>query len=134
MNREAHMAKAARIEATLAKLQPQDYEIRIDGAMLAANHYANMALHILGICPEKWDMIHSEYLTVIDYTRFRILAGDLLAALDGIEELRAPFVRGGADGGEQAGEEAMRLLAKARTAALAVKPTGIPIVNYTPHA
>jgi hypothetical protein len=134
MNREAHISKARRIERTLAKLRPEDYEISIEGAMLAANHYANLALHVFGIRAEEEDIIHSEYLAVIDHIRFQLLAPDLLEALEEIEELRAPYVRGGAPGGEEAAEQARGLLARTRTAALALEPPEIPILAYAPKA
>lgn len=131
MTPEAHMAKAARIERSLARLLPRDYEIRIDGAMLAANHYVNLGLHVLGLRGEKDDIVHTEYLAAIDLVRFRVLAPELLEALEGIEKLRAPFVRGGAPGGEAAGERALALLARARGVALALKPHGFAIADYT---
>lgn len=132
MKPEAHRAKAERIERILAKLQPGDYEMRIDGAMLAANHYANMTLHVLGLVPENRDMIHTEFLQVIDLKRFEVAAKTLLEALEEIEALRAPYVRGGAPDGAAAGEKALRCLAIVRREALAARPIGFPIVNYVP--
>ena len=132
MKPEAHLDKARRIERTLERLRPSDYEIRIDGAMLAANHYANLALHALGLVPVDRDMIHTEFLRVIDLVRFEVAAKPLLEALEGIEELRAPYVRGGAPNGEAAGERALHLLDIVRREALAARPIGYPIVNYVP--
>lgn len=131
MTPDAHKQKANRIERSLERLLPRDYEIRIDGAMLAANHYVNMGLHVLGLRVEKSDIVHTEYLPAIDLTRFRVLAPDLLGALEGIERLRAPYVRGAAPGGEAAGERALALLAQARSAALTLKPHGFMIADYT---
>lgn len=130
MTPQAHVAKAARIERSLARLGPRDYEIRIDGAMLAANHYVNLALHVLGLRGETEDIVHTEYLAAIDLTRLRVLAPQVLEALEGIERLRAPFVRGGAPGGEAAGARALALLAQARKAALKVQPPAFAIADY----
>jgi hypothetical protein len=127
-----HRAKAERLERTLAKLRPSDYEMRIDGAMLAANHYVNLALHVLGILPEERDIIHTEFLDVIDYRRFEVAAHELVAALEAIEDLRAPFVRGAAPGGVEAGERALQSLARVRQEALKVRPIGFPLPKYTP--
>jgi hypothetical protein len=131
---QLHRAKAERIERSLGKLEPRDYEIRIDGAMLAASHYANLALHRLGLVAEDSDMIHTEFLRVIDYRRFEAAAKPLLVALEAIEDLRAPFVRGAAPGGEAAGQRAIELLAVVRREALAAQPIGFPIVDYRPEA
>jgi len=125
-------AKAERIERTLAKLAPRDYEMRVEGAMLAANHYANMALHILGLAPEERDIIHTEFMLVMDYRRFAAAAEKLLEALEGIEELRAPFVRGAVPDGVAAGVRALELLGVVRGEAARIRPLGFPIVNYVP--
>jgi hypothetical protein len=74
MSPEAHLKKAERIERSLGRLTERDYEMRIDGAMLAATHYANMALHVLGLSVSERDIIHTEFLQVIDYKRFRVAA------------------------------------------------------------
>ena len=130
---DAHRRKAERIERTLAKLELTDYEMRIDGAVLAASHYANLALHRLGIVPETHDIIHTEFLEVIDYRRLEVAAGVLVEALEAIEELRAPFVRGAASGGAEAGERALALLARVREAAMKVEPIAVALPKYTPR-
>ena len=132
MNPETHRQKAERIERSLAKLRPSDYEMLIDGAMLAASHYANLALHRLGIVPERRDIIHTEFLEVIDYRRFEVAAGPLVEALEAIEELRAPFVRGSAAGGAEAGERALALLVRVREIAIGVEPIGFALPKYVP--
>jgi hypothetical protein len=129
---EAHQRKAERIERTLRRLSSSDYEMRVDGAMLAATHYTNMALHILGLTPHDRDIIHTEFLQVIDYKRFRVAAPLLLEALEGIESLRAPYVRGAAPDGPIAGDKAVKLLDIARNEAKRVRPLSFPIVNYIP--
>lgn len=130
---DAHRQKAERIERTLAKLESADYEMRIDGAVLAASHYANLALHRLGIMPETQDIVHTEFLEVIDYRRLEVAAGALVEALEAIEELRAPFVRGAAPRGVEAGERAVALLARVREAALKTEPIAVALSKYTPR-
>jgi hypothetical protein len=132
MQPEAHAAKARKIENLVALLRPSDYEMRIDGCMLAANHYGNLVLHVLGIRAPEDDIIHSEFLLAMDLTRLRVMAPEVLESLEGIEDLRAPYVRGGAPGGEEAGGKAIELLARCRKAALSVKPSGMQIVSYMP--
>jgi hypothetical protein len=132
MTPEAHRRKAERIERTLAKLRPGDYEMRIDGAVLAASHYVNLALHRLGILPETRDIIHTEYLEVIDYRRLAVVAEPLVEAIEAIEELRAPFVRGSAPGGIEAGERALELLVSVRETAVALEPIGFALPKYVP--
>ena len=132
MSPETHVKKAERIERSLRRLTGRDYEIQIDGAMLAATHYANMALHILGLTQPGRDMIHTEFLQVIGYKRLRVAAPALLEALEGIEALRAPYVRGAHPGGSAAGAEALRLLDLVRSEAKRVAPIPYPIVNYVP--
>ena len=133
MTPAAHRAKAERIRRTLAKLRPTDYEMRIDGAMLAANHYVNMALHVLGIRPDERDVIHTEFLDVVDYRRFEVAAGRVVEAIEAIEELRAPFVRGAAPDGVAAGERALEQLARVEAEALKLRPIGFPLLKYTPE-
>jgi hypothetical protein len=132
MSPEAHIKKAERIERSLRRLTGRDHEMQIDGAMLAATHYANMALHILGLTQPKRDMIHTEFLQVIDYKRLRVAASALLEAVEGIEALRAPYVRGAHPGGSAAGAKALRLLEVVRSEAKRVAPIPYPIVNYVP--
>jgi hypothetical protein len=132
MSPEAHLKKAERIERSLGRLTERDYEMRIDGAMLAATHYANMALHVLGLSVSERDIIHTEFLQVIDYKRFRVAARALLEALEDIEALRAPYVRGAHADGPAAGARALQLLKVVRSEAKRVAPIPFPIVNYVP--
>jgi hypothetical protein len=132
MTPEAHRRKAERIERSLARLSGSDYEMRVEGAMLAATHYTNMALHTLGLTPRDRDIIHTEFLQVIDYRRLRVAAPRLLEALEGLESLRAPYVRGAAPDGPIAGEKALQLLDIARYEVQRVRPLGFRIVNYIP--
>ena len=132
MSPEAHLKKAERIERSLGRLTERDYEMRIDGAMLAATHYANMALHVLGLSVSERDIIHTEFLQVIDYKRFRVAARALLEALEDIEALRAPYVRGAHADGPAAGARALQLLKVVRSEAKRVAPIPFSIVNYVP--
>lgn len=132
MRPESHIEKAERIERSLQHCSALDYEMRIEGAMLAATHYANLALHRLGITPETWDVVHSDFLSIMDHVRFRLLEGELVTALEEIELLRPPWVRGDALDGEAAGERAAQLLDVVRRAALAARPGRMPIIQYRP--
>jgi hypothetical protein len=104
----------------------------IEGAMLAANHYTNAALHVLGIRREDSDIIHTDYMTVAQYRRLEILAGGLLAGLESIEDLRAPFVRGSASGGAAAARKARKSLDAVIAAFGCLKPTDLPMADYLP--
>ena len=59
MNVEAHRAKAESIERSLARCTTADYEIVIEGCMLAGTHWFNMALHRTGLLPEDQDAMHA---------------------------------------------------------------------------
>lgn len=122
MSPEAHRRKAERIERSLAKCARKDYEAVIEAAMLAGSHWFNMALHVFGLTAEDDDVVHTYFLTGNQSQRYGILAGDMLAALDAIEQLRPLYVRGNAPGGEAAGRRAFELLARIRESARAAKP------------
>jgi hypothetical protein len=132
MSPELHLKKAERIERSLRRLTELDYEMQIDGAMLAATHYANIALHVLGLTAFERDIVHTEFLQVIDYKRLRVAAPALLDALEELEGLRAPYVRGAHREGAAAGARAVRLLEVVRSEANRVQPIPYPIVNYVP--
>jgi hypothetical protein len=91
-----------------------------------------MALHVLGLSVSERDIIHTEFLQVIDYKRFRVAARALLEALEDIEALRAPYVRGAQADGPAAGARALQLLKVVRSEAKRVAPIPFPIVNYVP--
>lgn len=94
MNIQDHTAKAARIERTIAKLDPErDAECIIEASMLAATHCINAALHRMGYTDPTGDIVHS-HTSVIP----RDLGSPMnvaLAALSTIEGLRPLYVRGG---------------------------------------
>lgn len=129
---EEHRKKAERIERSLRRLESTDFEIKIDGAMLAATHYTNLALHILGLTRPERDIIHTEFLQVIEYRRFVVAAPLLVNTLEEIEALRPPYVRGDAPNGPQAGEQALTLLNIVRRETTGLRPLGFPIVDYIP--
>lgn len=94
MNIQDHLAKAGRIERTIAKLDPErDAECIIEASMLAATHRINAALHRMGYTDLRGDILHS-HTSVLP----RDLGGPMnaaLAALSTIEGLRPLYVRGG---------------------------------------
>ncbi len=132
MTPKSHQAKAERIMRSLDKLAADDYEARIEGAMLATTHWVNLTLHVTGIRSEDDDMIHTDYLTGAELARLEIVGGDLLQAMTAIEEFRAPHVRGAAANGPAAGEKALRSVEMARREALAAKAPALPFVTYLP--
>ena len=118
MNIEAHRSKAESIERSLSRCTVADYETVVEGCMLAGTHWFNIALHRTGLLPDDQDAMHAEFLTVAQRRKVAIGLPAALAALDVIEWLRAPYVRGDLEGGEQAAERALASLAALRHAAL----------------
>ena len=119
MTPQEHRAKAEKIERSLAKCGPSDYEMRIEAAMLAGTHWLNLALHRLGATAPHADVMHTYLLTVNELRRLRVADAELLDALTEIEDIRPPYVRGNHPGGEQAAERALVLLGALRGKALA---------------
>lgn len=118
MNADAHRTRAQRIEHSAAQCGPGDWEMRIEAAMLAGTHWANYALHRVGVTPDDEDIVHTSMLVVNMLRKYAIVEGELLAALGEIEELRPLYVRGDVAGGDAAGDRAMALLATIRRLAL----------------
>lgn len=110
MTPEHHRDKARRIEATLAKLTDEDWEIRIEAAMLAGTHWLNLALHRAGVSEHSEDMVHASMCMVSVLRKYRLAEPALIEALEEIEELRPLYVRGDMDGAVQAGHRALALL------------------------
>lgn len=110
MEIEEHVQKAQRISSSIAKCDASDYEARIEGAMLAATHWLNAALHAKGIRTAFQDAMHGTKLTVEEHKRCETLLGPLIEALEVIEELRSPYVRGAEADGIGAGNLAMEKL------------------------
>ena len=121
MNAKGHRHKAERIARTLAKCRPSDYEIVIDGAMLAISHWINFAFHSLQLTAADNDVMHAYFVTGFDRQYFGLAAGpEFLDALEEIDNARPLYVRGNIDGGEKAAERALDLHETVRRKALAV--------------
>ncbi|AQV96750.1 hypothetical protein BJN34_23080 [Cupriavidus necator] len=118
MDIEQHMAMARSIEASVRKCTKADYEMTIEGAMLAGTHWLNALLHTLGATSPQADVFHTYLLSVNEFRRLAVAAEKPLHALAAIEDTRAPFVRGNHPGGEAAAERALELLSLIRAAAL----------------
>lgn len=123
MNFRKHKEKALRIERSLNKCGADDYEIRIEGAMLAATHWVNLAYHLKHATTEEQDILHSYMLTINEYRRLSAAHERLIGLLAEIEDLRPLYVRGDVAGGPQAAERASRLLGRIREMALAEEST-----------
>lgn len=117
MTPEKHRDKAERIERSLAKCGPADYEMKIEAAMLAGTHWLNAALHRRAVTAPDADVVHTYLLTVNEYRRLCVADHALLAALSEIEDFRPAFVRGNVAAGEEAAGRALALLALIRNKA-----------------
>ncbi len=124
MRPDEHRAKAEKIERSLAKLGPDEYEMVIEAAMLAGTHWLNCALHAQGVTRPEGDVLHTYMLTVNELRRLRVADAALLDALSAIEDIRPAFVRGDVAGGPAAAEQALVLLAAIRAKARGA--AGIP--------
>jgi hypothetical protein len=114
MTPHEHRAKAEKIERSLAKLGATDYEMTIEGAMLAGTHWLNAALHDKGTTTAQDDVLHTYMLTVNALRKLRVADAVRVDALTEIEDIRPPFVRGDVAGGENAARRCIDLLAKIR--------------------
>lgn len=112
MKAERHRLLAERIEQSMRHCGPQDWEMAIEGAMLAGTHWANYALHLRGVSPDAEDIIHTSMLVVNTLRKYSIAEGPLLQALGDIEEIRPLHVRGDVPGGAEAADRALALLAQ----------------------
>ncbi|MDP6788591.1 MAG: hypothetical protein QGI13_15850 [Rhodospirillales bacterium] len=123
MNAQRHRAKAQRIERSLAKCRADDYEIVIDGAMLAATHWINAAFHIADLTDDDSDVVHAYFETAFDRQHFGLVAGaEFLDGLEEIETLRPLHARGNVAGGEAAAKRCLDILQAIREKALALSP------------
>jgi len=122
MTPELHRSKAERISRSLQKCTTADYEAVIEGAMLAASHWLNFALHVHGLRPAEHDVMHAEFLTKAERRKIALFMQEMVEALEEIEASRALYVRGSAPGGEHMAAKALELLHRIRTAALATRP------------
>jgi hypothetical protein len=123
MDATGHKAYAERIMRTMEKLGPEDYEMVIEGSMLATAHWINFALHTYGVTDGADDVMHTYFLTGNQLKKYGIVAEDMLDALDEIENLRPMYVRGDVPGGDRAAARVRELLRFARRRALTSKPS-----------
>jgi hypothetical protein len=121
----AHLAKADRIGASLARCTTADFETVIEGCMLAGTHLFNLLLHDAGLRREDHDAMHSEFIGAGERRRIAVRLPGVLEAMDAIESLRTGYVRGDLPGGEAAAGRALAALAELRRqAAAALAPRG----------
>ena len=93
MRIEDHIAKAKRLEATLAKLDlDRDHALCLEGYMLAGTHLLNALLHQRAVTSEKFDLNHTDR-PVLDKPVDESLR-PVFAALKRIEDLRPDYLRG----------------------------------------
>ena len=114
MTPQEHRTKAERIERSLTKCGPADYEMKIEAAMLAGTHWLNVVLHRMGVTPAQTDILHTYMLTVNELRKYRVADEALVDALSEIEDIRPGYVRGNLPGGEKAAERTLELLALLR--------------------
>ncbi|MEG0922935.1 MAG: hypothetical protein RSD57_17725 [Comamonas sp.] len=107
MSPENHRLKAERIEHSLTKLTPSDWEIQIEAAMLAGTHWVNFVLHQTGVNSVHEDMVHASMTTVSTLRKYKLAEPAMIEHLEEIEELRPLFVRGDLPNGAQAGHQAL---------------------------
>lgn len=116
MTPEQHEAVANRIEASMRHCGPDDYEMLIEGAMLAGTHRINALMHRLQATRAEADVMHSYLLTVNEFDRLTVAHPAAMGALRTIEKMRPAYVRGDWQGGAEAGREALALLQRIRQA------------------
>lgn len=127
MDSEIHRQKSERIERSLARCQLSDFEAVIEGALLSAGHWFNLALHDMGFYPASRDVLHLTKFPLEDYMRVKAVAAELVQAYEEMEELRSPYVRGAEANGEAAAARALTLLAEIRDKANSVRPHGMQL-------
>jgi len=122
MDSTGHKEYAERIMRTMEKLGVGDYEMVIEGAMLATTHWINLALHTYGVTDASDDVMHTYFLTGNQWKKYGIVIEDMLDALDEIENIRPMYVRGDFPGGGKAAGRTRELLTLARDRARMAKP------------
>jgi hypothetical protein len=118
MQIDDHRRIAERITASMELCGEHDYEAIIEGAMLAGSHWANFALHGVGVTKSEADIVHTYMITANEFQLYALWTGRVIDSLAEIERLRPPFVRGDMAGGRAAGSHARQLLEAIRTDAL----------------
>lgn len=127
MTPEQHRMKASRLERSMGKCAPEDYEALIEGALLAAGHWFNVALHDMGFYPVQKDVMHLTKMPVEDLMRVHAVAPALVQAYEEMEELRSPFVRGNEPGGPEAARRCLVLLGEIKELAQGIGPHGLAL-------
>jgi hypothetical protein len=94
MKIDEHIGKAARIErSAFGKLnRDSDYEIFVEGCMLAGTHLLNAVLHGSSITREEDDLLHSDKPPLSTPVSPEI--ADMMQKLKQIEDLRTGYLRG----------------------------------------
>jgi len=93
MKIEDHTTKTQRLEATLAKLDlERDYELCLEGYMLAGTHLLNALLHKHSVTRENFDLNHTDSRVL--ETPIADNLRPVFAALKRIEDLRPDYLRG----------------------------------------
>ncbi len=115
---EDHRAKAHSIERSLAQCTAADFETVIEAAMLAGTHWFNILLHRTNVMPCDRDAMHAEFLSPEMRRKVQEVAPRALHAMDEIERLRTPYVRGDMPDGERAATHALACLARLKEQAL----------------
>ena len=110
MKTDNHRLKAERIETSLRWLGDDDWEMKIEAAMLAGTHWANYTLHRRGVTSDSEDVVHTSMLVVSMLRKYALAEGELLGALTEIEELRPLYVRGDLPDGSRAAARALERL------------------------
>ena len=110
MTPQEHREKAEKIERSLGKCGPADYEMRIEAAMLAGTHWLNLVLHRMASPCRRTTCCTPYMLTVNELRRYKVADEALVNALAEIEDIRPAFVRGNFPGGEKAADRAVELL------------------------
>lgn len=119
-----HQRLAERIRASMDLLGPADPEMRIEGAMLAGTHWANLALHRHGVAPLDEDVVHTSMLVVNTLRTYSIVEPELMESLTRIEDLRPLYVRGDVPDAAGAADEAVTLLDTIAARAMAAPTEG----------
>jgi hypothetical protein len=107
---EIHRAKARRIQRSLSRLSPREFEAVIEGAMLAGTHWFHVILHERGLQADTVDVMHAEFLSVGMRRKVALHARVAMEALDEIEHFRTTHVRGDLGDGEKAAVRALACL------------------------
>lgn len=116
MRPREHVLKAARLEATLGRLdRSDDAEMIIEVCMLAATHFLNAALHVRGVTHGHSDQSHTNRPPLSSFRKSPDTAiEEAMAPLAFIESLRPVYVRGGEVCGADVAERCLVSFEEAR--------------------